>query len=127
MKYIVETAKSIDQASQDLEAAVLRNKFGVLHVHDLKATMNKKGVAFDNECRVFEVCNPQKAQAVLSQDMALNLVLPCRISIWQEQGKVKIGTLKPGALLAMLSESKDLQQAAAEVEATLLKIINESC
>lgn len=126
MKYIVATEKNLEQACKDLEAAVQRNKFGILHVHDLKATMNKKGVAFDNECRVFEVCNPQKAQAVLAQDMALNMVLPCRISIWQENGQVKIGTLKPSTLLAMLSESPALQHEAAEVEETLLKIINES-
>ncbi|MBC8442209.1 MAG: hypothetical protein H8D87_21295 [Deltaproteobacteria bacterium] len=46
MKHIVVTQKSIDQVSKDLEAAVIRNKFGVLHIHDLKATMKNKGVDF---------------------------------------------------------------------------------
>lgn len=126
MKYIVNTQKDIDQVSRDLEEAVVRNKFGVLHVHDLKATMKNKGVEFENECRIFEVCNPHKAQAVLLQDMALNMVLPCRVSIWQEKGEVKIGTLRPTALLSVLSQSEDLKKVAAEVEDTLLKIINES-
>jgi hypothetical protein len=33
MKYIVETPKSMDQAVADLQAAVQRHKFGVLHIH----------------------------------------------------------------------------------------------
>ena len=34
MYYIVTTDKSFDQASADLEAAVKRHGFGVLHIHD---------------------------------------------------------------------------------------------
>ena len=35
MYYIVESNKSFNQASTDLESAVVRNGFGILHVHDL--------------------------------------------------------------------------------------------
>ena len=35
MYYIVETDKSFEQASTDLEAAVSQLGFGVLHIHDL--------------------------------------------------------------------------------------------
>jgi uncharacterized protein (DUF302 family) len=54
MLHLVESAKSLDEVTADLEAAVGRHKFGVLGVHDLQATMAKKGVAFDGECRIFE-------------------------------------------------------------------------
>ena len=126
MKYIVVSQKTIDQASKDLEAAVLRNKFGVLHVHDLKATMKKKGVDFSNECRIFEVCNPQKAHAVLTNDMSLNMVLPCRISVWEENSEVKIGTLEPTKLLSVLNDNEDLKHIAREVETTIKTIIQEA-
>lgn len=126
MKHIVISQKTIDQASTDLEAAVIANKFGVLHVHDLKATMKKKGVDFSNGCRIFEVCNPHKANAVLLTDMSLNMALPCRISVWEEEGKVKIGTLEPTKLLSVLSNDPGLQQIAAEVEETIKKIIDQA-
>ena len=73
MYYIVETNKSFTQAAKDLEAAVLRNSFGVLHIHDLGATLRSKGIAFNNECKVFEVCNPAQAAKVLATDMRLNI------------------------------------------------------
>lgn len=126
MKYIVVTPKTIDQAAMDLEAAVVENKFGVLHIHDLKATMEKKGVAFPNGCRIFEVCNPQKAHAVLTNDMSLNMVLPCRISVWEENGQVKIGTLEPTKLLSVLNDDEALKSIALEVETTIKTIINQA-
>ena len=118
MKYVVVTAKKIDQAANDLEAAVMRNQFGVLHIHDLKATMKNKGIDFPHECRIFEVCNPQKAKAVLANDMSLNMALPCRISVWEENGAVKIGTINPTDLLSILSDSDQLKAVAEEVEIT---------
>ena len=54
MYYIVETDKSFDQASADLESAVKRHGFGVLHVHDLGTTLRSKGIAFDEQCKFFK-------------------------------------------------------------------------
>ena len=67
MYYTVDSDKSFEQASADLDAAVKRNGFGVLHVHDLGATLRGKGIAFGNDCRVFEVCNP--AQALVAREV----------------------------------------------------------
>lgn len=54
MLLIVESKKPLEQVAKDLEEAVTRHKFGVLGIHDLKATMAKKGVAFARECRIYE-------------------------------------------------------------------------
>ena len=58
MYYVVETDKSFEQAAADLEAAVTRHGFGVLHVHDLGQTLRSKGYnayirSFDGMNRVF--------------------------------------------------------------------------
>jgi uncharacterized protein (DUF302 family) len=99
MLYVVETKKPFDVAVKDLEEAVKRNRFGVLHVHDLKGTLREKGIDFANGCKILEVCNPQRATEVLKHDMTVNLALPCRISVYEEGGKVKIGMVRPTALL----------------------------
>ena len=87
MYYIVKTNKSFNQASTDLESAVIRHGFGVLHVHDLGTTLRSKGIAFNQECKIFEVCNPAQAAKVLSTDMRLNMALPCRISVIRRKAK----------------------------------------
>lgn len=124
MKYIVESAKSVDQAVAALHEAVPAHGFGILHIHNLKETMAKKGVAFDHDCQILDVCNPGKAKAVLSEDMAMSLVLPCKISVYEEGGKTHIGMVRPSALLGVMSDSPAMASVAAEVEATLIAIIS---
>lgn len=89
MKYMVETPKSVEQAVADLQAAVQRHKFGVLHIHNLQETLKKKGVDFPDACQILEICNPQKANEVLRKDMDLKMALPCRVSVYSEGGKTK--------------------------------------
>lgn len=126
MYYIVETSKSFDQASVDLEAAVKRHNFGVLHVHDLGTTLRSKGVAFTEQCKVFEVCNPGQAAKVLATDMRLNMALPCRISVYTENNKTRIGMIKPAQILASLSQDVALEKIANEVEEATIKMIDEA-
>jgi uncharacterized protein (DUF302 family) len=125
MLHIVESKKPIDQVATDLEAAAARHEFGVLGVHDLKATMAKKGVAFARECRIFEVCNPQQARKVLEANLEISTALPCRISVYEEGGLTKLATIKPSAMIELYS-TPGLAGVAQEVEATLEAIMAEA-
>lgn len=126
MYYIVESNKTFEQAAADLEAAVKRNEFGVLHIHDLGTTLRSKGIAFAENCKVFEVCNPGQAGKVLSTDMRLNMALPCRISVYTEHGKTLIGMIKPVPMLAALSQNASLVKVAQEVEAMTRQMMDEA-
>ncbi len=126
MYYVAQTNKSFAQAATDLESAVVRHGFGVLHVHDLGATLRSKGIAFGEECKVFEVCNPAQAVKVLATDMRLNMALPCRISVYTEKGKTMIGLIKPVDMLATLSTDPALLQVAKEVEAATIRMVDEA-
>jgi uncharacterized protein (DUF302 family) len=126
MYYTVHSPKSFEQASADLDVAVKRHGFGVLHVHDLGATLRSKGIAFENQCRVFEVCNPAQAAKVLASDMQLNMALPCRISVYTEKGSTHIGMIKPVQMLAAVSDDPALAAVAAEVETKTMLMIDEA-
>ncbi len=126
MLYVVETKKPFDVAVRDLEDAVKRNRFGVLHIHDLKGTLKEKGIDFPNACKILEVCNPQRATEVLKHDMTVNLALPCRISVYEEGGKVKIGMVRPTALLSLFPNADKLRPVAEEVERETIKMIDEA-
>lgn len=118
--------KSFEQAAGDLDAAVKRNGFGVLHVHDLGNTLRSKGVDFKEQCRIFEVCNPLQAAKVLAADMQLNMALPCRISVFTENGQTRIGLIRPGQMLASLSSDPQLTQVAEEVEKITIRMVEEA-
>jgi RNA polymerase-binding protein DksA len=124
--HIVTTPKSVAEAARDLDAAVQKHRFGVLHVYDLKETLTRKGHPLAAECRIFEVCNPQHASQVLQRDMRVNMALPCRISVFEDGGVTKIGTILPTELLRMLSPDRELAETARAVEATLKAIVNDA-
>jgi uncharacterized protein (DUF302 family) len=126
MYYIVTTEKSFEQASTDLETAVIKHGFGVLHVHNLGETLRSKGVSFTEACKVFEVCNPSQAAKVMSADMRLNMALPCRISVYTESGQTKIGLIKPEPMLSSLSDDATLLEVAKEVETQVIAMVDEA-
>jgi uncharacterized protein (DUF302 family) len=126
MYYIVDSNKTFDQAVSALDTAVKNHKFGVLHVHDIAATLRGKGFEFPEECKVFEVCNPGQASKVMAVDLRLNMALPCRISVYTEKGKTKIGMIEPAKMLAMLSSDATLASIAKEVEASIIKMMDEA-
>lgn len=126
MKYVISAECGVADAADRLTAALAKRKFGVLHIYDLKQTLNSKGVPFDTECRILEVCNPGQAAKVLTDDIDLNMALPCRISVYEKNGRTEIGMLRPQALLAQLSDSSALKQVAEEVESVLKEAIEEA-
>src|SRR5471030_111222 len=121
----LSSKKTVGEAATALKVAVEANHFGVMHVYNLKETMTKKGVEFDRECLIFEVCQPQQAKKVLDHDMSVSTALPCRISIYEEGGKTILATLKPTTLLVMFN-TPQLEEVAQEVEDTIVKIMKEA-
>ena len=121
----IMTHKPIGLTAGDLQTAVQKYHFGVMQVHDLKQTMAKKGVEFDRECLIYEVCQPQQAKKVLEQSMSVSTMLPCRISLFEEDGQTVMTTLKPTALVKLFNEP-GLLPVAQEVEDTLVKIMTDA-
>jgi uncharacterized protein (DUF302 family) len=121
----VATDKSVSEAAAALQTAVETNHFGVMQVHNLKESMAKKGVEFAHECLIFEVCQPNQAKKVLEENMSLSTALPCRISIYEENGKTVLATLKPTLLLGMFKVPQ-LSGVAEEVETAMVKMMHEA-
>ena len=126
MRYVIETNKTPEAAVEDLRAAVTAHGFGVLHAYDLKETLTAKGFPLPHACHILEVCNPQQASKVLTEDMGLNIALPCRISVYEEDGKTKIATALPTKLLAAISDSPALAAVAEDVETKMKAMIHDA-
>ncbi len=125
MVHEVVSAKSVQEIERAFPLAAAKHKFGVLGVHNLRQKMNEKGVAFERDCLVFEVCNPQQAKKVLEGEMSLSTALPCRVSVYQSGGKTRLATLRPTALLDLFGKP-ELSEVGREVEETLFKIMDEA-
>ena len=119
---VIETSKPFAEACRALEDAVPAHGFGIMHVHDVRATLAKKGVPFDRDVRIFEVCNPARAKAALDANPLIATALPCAIAVFVDRGRTTFAFLRPTVVLGWFG-SGDLRHVAEEVEATVTRIV----
>ncbi len=120
------TNRTFAEVCAAVPEACQAHQFGVIGTVDLKAKMNAKGVPFERECTVFEICNPHKASGVLSINMDIASALPCRLAIYAEEGRTVLSTMKPTLMLGMY-DAPGAEAEALDVEQTMQAIIDQLC
>lgn len=125
MIYKLESSRDLETVVTMFENAAKAHKFGVLAKHNVKATLNSKGVEFEPECIIVEICNPVQAKKVLEANMDISTALPCRVAIYKDKGKVTLSTIKPTKLVSMF-QNPELKSTAEEVEVEIVKMMQEA-
>lgn len=125
IKYQVKTDKDFERAIEDLKKSLDNHKFGVLWELNFKDKLKERGLDFDKNFKILEVCNPQQAKRVLEKQIDVGYFLPCKIVVYEDGDDVFIGMLNPTALIGMI-ENSELNDIALEVENTLKSAIKSS-
>ncbi|MDA3847005.1 MAG: DUF302 domain-containing protein [Vallitaleaceae bacterium] len=123
MIYHVTTNKTIEKAILDLKATLKERSFGVLWEMNFKDKLAEKGLEFDKNFVVLEVCNPVQAKRVLDEHIEVGYFLPCKIVVYEKGNETLIGLSNPTSLIGML-ELDYLTDVALEVENILKAAIN---
>jgi len=126
MLFEVSSRKTLSEIDADLKSAAARHKLGILNVIDLKETMKSKGVEFDGDCLIYEVCNPHQAKRVLEANASVATALPCRVSVYGTPGAYRLATISPTAMMKMFQPAERLEDAARQVEADVFAVIAEA-
>lgn len=84
--YTVTTEKTVDEAVEAVEKETKDAGFKVLHIHDVTATFKEKGFEIE-PFKIIEICNAKSAYVVLQADVKIGLCLPCKINVYQKDGK----------------------------------------
>jgi uncharacterized protein (DUF302 family) len=123
--YTLDTSKSMKEAVHSLESSLKEEGFGVLWSFDIQETLQKKGFEFEQPFLVLEVCNPKEANRVLAKNHMAGYFLPCKIVLYQEENKIKIGLPKPTALIQMVND-ESLNKIAQDIEERLIACMNKA-
>ncbi|TLS52818.1 DUF302 domain-containing protein [Paenibacillus antri] len=121
--YTVETDGTVEEAIDALEQRLQADQFGVLWRFNIQDKLQEKGFAFESKYIVLEVCNPAEANRVLSETPMAGYFLPCKIVVYEAEGKVKVGMLKPSALMDVM-QNDSLRRIASDVEERLIQSID---
>ncbi|MDW8236992.1 MAG: DUF302 domain-containing protein [Aquificaceae bacterium] len=117
--------KSIGVLRQVIEEKAKQAGFGVMSVHDVSGILQSKGVPINYPCVIIEVCSPRHASQVLSKNPSIATAMPCRIALYESEGKTVIETIAPTKMLEAYEEP-ELKPVAEEVEELLTNILKES-
>lgn len=123
--YTVRTAKTINQAVEDITSSLREVGFGVLGTLNFKELLKKKGVELKDEYMLLEVCNPSAAKQALESNPEIGLLLPCPIAIYQKDNENFISLAKPTSLLASLDDRR-LDEFGREIEQKIVGAIQKA-
>jgi uncharacterized protein (DUF302 family) len=122
--YRLESDKPFDTVVANIEKQVPENKFRVLAVHDVQETLAEKG--FTREpLKIIEVCNSGFANTALSKSINVALFMPCKFTVYPENGKTVVNLARPSMIAQMMPDA-GLEELAGQVEKQLIKIMEES-
>ncbi len=123
MQYMEMTKKSVQEVIDSLKDVSSKYKFGIQHIHNITETLKSKGIELENECQIVDICNPMIAEKLLSEDMSLSIIMPCKISVYTQDGETIIAM---NSLVQLVDDiNPDLIEIAQEAQEQLLEIIDE--
>lgn len=124
MIYQIIGSRSFDETVDRVQENAKSQGFGVLHIHDVQATLAGKGLEH-GPLKIVEVCNPEYAYTALGVDAAASLLMPCRINVRVDQDQTVITTLLPSGLIGNL-ENTELSNLGRKIDEGLKRIVDDS-
>ncbi len=125
MKQTFETTKSVDEVIKSIQEILPNYSFGLQHIHNPPEKMREKGIEFDKECKILDICSPKIAYEFLSQDMSLSCIMPCKIAVYNDNGQT---TIALNSLVQMVDDlNPDLIDIAQDAQESIINIIKDAC
>ena len=112
--------EAVDTVTEELG----KEGFGVLTEIDVQATLKKKLGEDMRPYKILGACNPPLAHQAVSAVPEIGLLLPCNVLVREnEEGKVRVSFMDPGAVLGLV-DNPDVEPLAAEVKTRLERVLD---
>lgn len=125
IRYQTKTGKGFEQAIEDLKENLKSVGFGVLWELNFADKLREKGMAFDANFKIMEVCHPHKAKEVLEANIEVGYFLPCKMVVYEKDSEVYMGMLRPVEIVKMVDPK--LVEMAQNIEYILVEAIENAC
>ena len=112
-----------EQAVQKTTEALKAEGFGVLTEVDVKATLKQKLNADFRRYVILGACNPPLAHRALSANLDVGLLLPCNVTVYEEDGGAVVTAVDPMAMLDVMKDDQVVCEVAEEARARLIRVI----
>ncbi|MDF1877707.1 DUF302 domain-containing protein [Sulfurimonas sp. SAG-AH-194-L11] len=124
MIYKTSTKTPLQRVKDEFEEHTKEKSFGVLGSYEFKKILHSKGFDLEKDITVYEVCNPNAALKILTAFPEISAYLPCRISVYEENGETVITTIDMRDVVKTLDVDADYKAHMNSVFEILINIMN---
>src|SRR5512138_1242602 len=118
-----DTRTTYDDALARIPELLAAEGFGVLTRIDVKETLKAKIGADFRRYQILGACNPKLALEVLSRELAVGVMLPCNVVVYEDDGgHATVLAIDP--LRTVAAQDARLEPFAAEVRARLSRVLD---
>jgi len=124
MIYKTQTKWPLNVVKTQLEEKAKQLGFGLLNSYEFKKLLLEKGFEIEKDITVFELCNPAGAQAALNSFSDISVYLPCRLSVYEENGMTTLATIGIEDMLQAVEVDEDFRKHMNEIFQNIRALMN---
>ena len=121
MKHL--SGRSFEDARAQVVQALKAEGFGVLTEIDVQATLKQKlGRAF-RKYVILGACNPHLAHRALEGELAIGLLLPCNVCVWEDGDGTTVAIARPDVMFEVV-RNPDMEPVVQEATERLTRALS---
>ena len=124
MLFSIESPRSFDEVVSALPPLANERGFSVLHQYDFFTILKGKGFPIERNVYVFEICRAPLASKMLTYYPLFSVMMPCRISVYEDNGKTHIATMDMKPIIEDIAGNEELHNEASALYDQLLVMMS---
>ncbi|MDP3129320.1 MAG: DUF302 domain-containing protein [Sediminibacterium sp.] len=113
--YQLTATKTVEEIAGSMAEVAQQFKFSVLHSYDFREILAGKGFPIERNVNVFEICRAPMASKMLAVNPSFAVFMPCRIAVYEENGKTIVSTMNMELAMESIKHNKELYTEAAAI------------
>lgn len=122
--FVKKVSLSFDDTLVKLENELKKEGFGILTRIDVQAKFKEKLNIDFPKYQILGACNPAMAYQSISTEWNVGLLLPCNVIVYEKEGSVWVGIIKPTQAMATI-DNGNLREIATGVEVKLKRVFEK--
>lgn len=114
----------IEKVTEKVPAACEQHKFALLTTYNYHEIVESKGFPIKRKVWVYEICQAKTAAAMLTDFPHFSIFMPCKLAIYENEGKTVISTMNMEIMLNAVKANQELFKEATSLFNTLKSLMD---
>lgn len=106
--YQLVTDQPVEVIANKVQLACDNYKFALLQTYNYHEIVENKGFPIKRKVFIYEICQAKTASLMLTDHPNFSIFMPCKLAIYEQNGKTIISTMNMEIMLNAVSSNKEL-------------------